>query len=194
MSIYHENRTRYDQEMQAMFAPNCGKKRPHRHPHPHPHPHNLGDVSYACSPGLGCHLLHQSPGTDASGTRYSNMEACNNACSHSSPHSIPTHLIPHHNTPQHHASVIPHYASVIPHHHVPNHHVPHHLSPQHLSQQPNGWTSQALALQCMGKDATGDCAPTCTGGVSGYCFCGQCNNTLTWDCSAGMPEPSCPPQ
>jgi len=101
MSINQEFRTRYDQEMQALFAPNCSSKRKL--------PHNLGHVSYACSPGLGCHLLHQAPGRDASGTRYSNMDDCNKSCTHPhvAPHSIPTHLIPGSHHPAHPAHLIP---------------------------------------------------------------------------------------
>ena len=129
MSINQEFRTRYDQEMQALFAPNCSSKRKL--------PHNLGHVSYACSPGLGCHLLHQAPGRDASGTRYSNMDDCNKSCTHPhvAPHSIPTHLIPGSHHPAHPAHLIPgshhpaHPAHLIPGSHHPAH--PAHLIPHH---------------------------------------------------------------
>ena len=35
-------------------------------------------VSYACSPGLGCHLMHSAP--DAANGLYSTMESCSATC------------------------------------------------------------------------------------------------------------------
>ena len=73
-------RTKYDQDYMHAFSPYCSEKAVQK----------VGEISYACSPGLGCHLLQQSPGKDASGTRFSNLNACVKSCKTSIP---PTHVL-----------------------------------------------------------------------------------------------------
>lgn len=65
-------RTKYDLALQQHWCPKCNGGSQPSPP--------LGKFSYACSPGLGCHLLHQAPGSGPSGVRYSNKQACEAKC------------------------------------------------------------------------------------------------------------------
>ena len=64
--------------------------------------HNLGQTSFACSPGIGCHELQQPPGRDKFGTRYSNMSDCQKSCSKTPSHHA--HVTPHNHGSGHHGS------------------------------------------------------------------------------------------
>lgn len=78
-------RTDYDKVYQKLFCPDgCDRPHvPHHPPKPEPAPQPAGKpFSYACSPGIGCHMLQQEPGKDESGTRYSNLEECSKNCQH----------------------------------------------------------------------------------------------------------------
>ena len=72
-------RTKYDLALQQHWCPKCNGGSPSP---------PLGKFSYACSPGLGCHLLQQAPGSGPSGVRYSNKQACEAKCA-KPPHPSP---------------------------------------------------------------------------------------------------------
>lgn len=64
-------RTQFDKELQQQWCPKCGGggAKP------------LNPVSFACSPGVGCHKLQEAPGPG----RYSNYQACAADCKSPTP-------------------------------------------------------------------------------------------------------------
>lgn len=64
-------RTEADKKLQAHWCPSCSGAA-HHHP--------LGQFSFVCSPGLGCHPDNRPPGHGSDGVRYSNLQACKSHC------------------------------------------------------------------------------------------------------------------
>ncbi len=65
-------RTSYDKKLQQHWCPRCNGSSPHHDP--------MGQFSFVCSPGLGCHRDNRAPGHGSDGVRYSNLQACDSKC------------------------------------------------------------------------------------------------------------------